>query len=154
MTDDDDLRGNRASSLTPLDVLHVERAFSAQPTLSNVLGAGARIHEMPLPEALAHAADPDLIWASDATTDSVHLLRQQFPQARLLATVPRGTGSPSVLALLAAGADLVLHDEGILLAAAALEAMARRLPGRGSSPPDPSDRGQRPTHEGPLLTSR
>jgi hypothetical protein len=108
------------------DVLHVERAFSAQPTLGNALGSECTVHELPLPDALACRFAPDLIWASDATTDLIHVLRAQFPTSHLLATVPRTADSRAVLALLDEGADLVLRDEGILLAAAALQSMARR----------------------------
>jgi hypothetical protein len=110
------------------DVIHVERAFSAQPTLGNALGSRAAVHELPLAEALAGDLAPDLIWASDATPDLVHLLRTRFPAAGLLATLPRDADPRAVLTLLDEGADLVLRDEGILLAAAALQAMARRLP--------------------------
>lgn len=121
----------------PYHVVHVERAFSAQPTLGNALGPLAVVHELPLAEVLAGDLDPDLIWASDATPDLVHLLHGHFPGANLLATLPRdarNAGSRAVLDLLAEGADLVLRDEGILLAAAALQAMARR---RGPSAPAP-----------------
>jgi hypothetical protein len=110
------------------DVIHVERAFSAQPTLGDALGSRAVVHELPLAEALASSLAPDLIWASDATPDLVHLLRTHFPTAGLLATLPRDAGPKAVLTLLDEGADLVLRDEGILLTAAALQAMARRLP--------------------------
>jgi len=116
------------------DVIHVERAFSAQPTLGGALGASCVVHELPLPDALACGFEPDLIWASDATPDLVHLLRGQFPDAQLLATLPRRADSAAVLALLAEGADLVLRDEGVLLAAAALQAMARRRRPRGDGP--------------------
>jgi hypothetical protein len=110
------------------DVIHVERAFSAQPTLGNALGPGAVVHELPLAEALVVDLDagPELIWASDATPDLVHLLRERFPRSLLLATLPRGANPEAVLALLDEGADLVLRDEGVLLAAAALQSMARR----------------------------
>jgi len=146
MTDDDDLGRNPAPRLVPFDVIHVERAFSAQPTLGNALGPVARVHELPLPEALAQSADPDLIWVSDATLDAVHLLHERFPGARLLATVPRGAGPTAVLGLLAGGADLVLRDEGILLAAAALTAMARRLPARtGPSREKPAEPAPSPS---------
>ncbi|HET9657229.1 MAG TPA: hypothetical protein VFP72_17895 [Kineosporiaceae bacterium] len=110
------------------EVIHVERAFSAQPTLGDALGLEATVLELPLPELLACEPHPDLIWISDATEDAVHLVRERFPTVLLLATVPRTTGPKPVLALMEAGADLVLRDEGILLAAAALQAMARRRP--------------------------
>lgn len=119
MTDDD-----RAGA--PLAVLHVERVFSAEPTLGAALSSGATVHTMLLAEALTSDLQPDLIWAGDATVDLVHLLRRKFPHAQLLATVPRTAESSTVLPMLAHGADLVLHDEGILLTAAALQAMGRR----------------------------
>ena len=40
--------------------------------------------------------------------------------------MPRTAESSTVLPMLADGADLVLHDEGILLTAAALQSMGRR----------------------------
>ena len=116
------------------DVIHVERAFSAQPTLGNALGPSCVVHEMPLPAALACGFEADLVWASDASPALVHLLRSQFPGADLLATLPRTAESKAVLALLDEGADLVLRDEGVLLAAAALQSMARRRHPRTVTP--------------------
>jgi hypothetical protein len=124
MTDDDDL--STCDGPRSYQVVHVERAFSAQPTLGDALGPRADVHELPLPELLACSLDPDLIWVSDATVDAVHLVREHFPAALLLATVPRAAGPAPVVELLGRGADLVLRDEGILLVAAALQAMARR----------------------------
>lgn len=117
---------DRGQTTARWNVVHVERAFSAQPTLGNVLGPACTIHELPLPDVLACGLDPDLVWASDATPDLIHLLRIQFPASQLLATLPRTADSKAVLALLDEGADLVLRDEGVLLAAAALQSMARR----------------------------
>jgi hypothetical protein len=122
----DDFRPSAAA--TRYEVVHIERAFSAQPTLGDALGPQATIRELPLPELTAGRLCPDLIWISSATEDTVHLVRECFPTAQLLATVPRSTGPKPVLALMEAGADLVLRDEGILLAAAALQSMARRRP--------------------------
>lgn len=107
-------------------VLHVERAFSAQPTLGDALGPETEVHELPLAEALASELEPDLIWSSDATPDKLHLLRLRFPAAALLATVGRQAAPDIVLLLFAHGADLVLRDEGVLLAAAALASLSRR----------------------------
>jgi hypothetical protein len=109
-------------------VLHVERAFSAQPTLGDALGPAVVVQELPLAEAMAAEVDPDLIWASEAGPNLVHLLHEHFPGAQLLATVPPSAGPKAVLALFHEGADLVLRDEGILLTAAALQALARRRP--------------------------
>lgn len=72
-----------------MTVLHVTRAFSAEPTLSECLD-GADVVEAPLPEALAPGnVHPDLV--------------------RLIAQ-----------------ADLVLRDEGVVLAAAGLQVLFRR----------------------------
>ncbi len=114
------------SAMTRTTVLHVERAFSAQPTLGDALGPDAEVHELPLAEALASELEPDLVWSSDATPDTLHLLRLRFPGAALLATVGRNAVPDVVLLLFAHGADLVLRDEGVLLAAAALESLGRR----------------------------
>lgn len=172
---DDDLGGNGSGTGNepgdhreprPCDVLHVERAFSAQPTLGDTLGPSVTVHELPLAEALAGDLDPDLIWASDATPDLVHLLHEHFPDAQLLATLPRSVGTKAVLALLAEGAALVLRDEGVLLAAAALRAMARRRPPRtraartgtsapaGPSPTSPTPGPPAPRGVGSALTRR
>jgi hypothetical protein len=126
-------------------VVHVERAFSAQPTLGDALGPAAVVHELPLAEALAGQLRPDVIWASDATLDLVHLLHEHFPEANILATLPRKASTRAVLDLLTEGADLVLRDEGILLAAAALHAMARRRRPSGSPTGPP---GRRRPHPG------
>jgi hypothetical protein len=139
---DDDLSGRPAPVRARDDpqryhVLHVERAFSAQPTLGDALGPVAVVHELPLAEVLTCAVDPDLIWASEAVPDLVHLLHEHFPGAQLLATLPRGAGPKAVVTLLDEGADLVLQDEGILLAAAALQSMARRRPCLPGLPPTP-----------------
>jgi hypothetical protein len=135
MTDDDPRVVAGPEDLDPhYDVIHVERAFSAQPTLGDALGPSCVVHEMPLPDALACGFEADLVWASDASPDLVHLLRSQFPAAHLLATLPRAAEPKAVLALLDEGADLVLRDEGVLLAAAALQSMARRRLPRTATP--------------------
>jgi hypothetical protein len=108
-----------------LQVLHVARAFSAQPTLGDCLGE-ATVVESPLAEALAGDLRPDLIWVSGATPGDVDAVRRRFPSARILATPPRRAGHDEVVRLIAGGADLVLPDEGVLLAAAGLDALSRR----------------------------
>lgn len=106
-------------------VLHVARAFSAQPTLSELLG-DVRVVEEPLVEALAsRGPDPQLIWVSAATPDDVRAVRRRFPTARLLATPARSATSEERVALIGE-ADLVLLDEGVVLAAAGLQALSRR----------------------------
>jgi hypothetical protein len=107
-------------------VMHVARAFSAQPTLGELLG-DVHVVELPLAEALAgHLLDPDLVWVSGAVPDDVHAIRRRFPWARLLAT-PRRNAPPEERVALISEADLVLTDEGVVLAAAGLQALSRRL---------------------------
>lgn len=109
-----------------VEVLHVQRAFSAQPTLGDALGPAAVVHELPLAEALAAGLAPDLVWVSDTAPERVRVVRERFAGAGLLATASRTASAEVVLVLLECGADLVVRDEGVLLAAAALQAMARR----------------------------
>lgn len=109
-----------------MTVLHVERAFSAQPTLGELLG-DVRVVELPLAEALAPSdVDPDLIWISTALPADLRALRLRFPCARVLAT-PRRSASSQERVELISEADLVLTDEGVVLAAAGLQALSRRL---------------------------
>ena len=111
-------------------VLHVVRAFSAQPTLGDALVAvlpeGAVVHEAPFPEALVSHDVPDVVWVSSADAASVDALRERFPTASLLATLPARATTSDVVVLLAHGADLVLRDEGVVLAAAGIASLARR----------------------------
>jgi hypothetical protein len=109
-----------------LSVLHVARAFSAQPTLGESL-TDAVVVEAPLAEALAGNALPDLIWVSSASPAAVDAVRRRFPSARILATPPPHRADPQdVIQLIASGADLVLQDEGVVLASAGLQALSRR----------------------------
>lgn len=106
-------------------VLHVTRAFSAEPTLSECL-VDVRVVEVPLPEALAPGGlRPDVVWISSALPPDVEALRRRFPRARILATPARTATSPDVVQLIGS-ADLVLPDEGVLLAAAGVHALCRR----------------------------
>jgi hypothetical protein len=111
-------------------VLHVVRAFSAQPTLGDTLAAtlpcGATVHEAPLAEALAGADRPDVVWVSSADPDTVRTVRERFPDAALLATLPAQATTSDVVLALAHGADLALRDEGVLLAAGGITSLARR----------------------------
>jgi hypothetical protein len=114
-----------------MTVLHVVRAFSAQPTLGAAL-PDARVVELPLADALGGHLVPDLVWMSSAQPGEVLLLRRHLPRVGLLATLPRLADPDEVVLLFAHGADLVLRDEGVLLAAAGLQSLARRrsaLPG-------------------------
>jgi len=107
-------------------VLHVARAFSAQPTLGELLGE-VRVVELPLAEALARRdLTPDLVWVSTARPADVRAVRARFPGARLLATPGRAATSAERVELIEV-ADLVLLDEGVVLAAAGLSALSRRL---------------------------
>ena len=106
--------------------LHVNRAFSAQPTLRDQLGPDFDVHELPLAEALAWHRPVELVWVSDGEPGTVAAVHAHFPDAALLATLPRTASTADVLEALALGADLVLRDEGIVLAAAALAALGRR----------------------------
>lgn len=113
-----------------LQVLHVVRAFSAQPTLgialAQILPGGAVVHEEPFPEALVSHVVPDVVWVSSADPICVDALRERFPGAALLATLPAHAPAAHVVRVLDCGADLVLRDEGVLLAAAGIAALARR----------------------------
>jgi len=107
-------------------VLHVARAFSAQPTLGELLGDDVLVLEAPLADALTRRSlHPDLIWVSTATADDVRSVRRQFPHARVLATPRRAATSDERVDLIGE-ADLVLLDEGVVLAAAGLQALSRR----------------------------
>jgi hypothetical protein len=107
-------------------VLHITLGFSAEPALSAELGPAVQVAERPLAAALAGPDDPDLVWVSDATPADVEATRHRFPRAGVLATLPVRATPDAVVVLLASGADLVLRDEGVLLAAAALQALSRR----------------------------
>jgi len=119
------LTPQRSVGCMNLSVLHVARAFSAQPTLSECL-EDAVVVEAPLAEALAGSALPDVIWVSSATPELVDAVRRRFPATRILATPRRPADPEQVIRLIAAGADLVLQDEGVMLAAAGLQALSRR----------------------------
>jgi len=108
-----------------LQIVHVARAFSAQPTLGVYLD-DATVVEAPLPEVLGGALRPDVIWVSAAAPAEVAAVRLRFPACRILATPARRADADEVVELIAAGADLVLQDEGVLLAAAGLHALSRR----------------------------
>lgn len=111
-----------------VSILHVAHAFSAQPTLG-IAFPEAVIDEVPPAEAVSGSRHPDLLWLSQASLTEVDLLHRRYPGAAILATAARDAAPATVLALLAHGADLVLRDEGVLLAAAALQSLARRRRG-------------------------
>jgi hypothetical protein len=107
--------------------VHVtRRAFSAQPTLRDQLGPEYEVHELPLPEALAYPREVELVWISEGDPAAIAAMHARYPDSPLLVTLPRFASTADVLEALALGADLVLRDEGIVLAAAALAALGRR----------------------------
>jgi hypothetical protein len=109
-----------------ISVLHVARAFSAQPTLGDLLGDGVIVHELPLADALAGSGSTDVIWLSDADPQVLSCLRLRYPGAAVLVSLGRQGSAADVVTLLELGADLVLRDEGVVLAAAGVQALARR----------------------------
>jgi len=132
-------------------VLHVARAFSAQPTLGELLGDAVRVVEAPIAEALARPdLRPDLVWVSTATADDVRAVRRLFPRARVLAT-PRRTALSGERVELIGEADLVLVDEGVVLAAAGLQALSRRWVGTRREP-EPGPQPTTPAAEPRLAT--
>jgi uncharacterized membrane protein YgcG len=111
-------------------VLHVTRAFSAQPTLSECL-PDADVVEAPLAEALAPGRrPPDVLWVSSASPAEVEALHARYPASAVLATPARTASAKDVVELIRL-ADLVLADEGIVLAAAGVQALRRRREARG-----------------------
>lgn len=107
--------------------VHVtRRAFSAQPTLRDQLGPEYDVHELPVAEALASLRPVELVWISDGDPAAIAAVHAHYPDAPLLVTLPRFASTADVLEALALGADLVLRDEGVVLAAAALAALGRR----------------------------
>jgi hypothetical protein len=114
----------------PDEILHVTRSFSAEPTLSQCVGqqVGRAVHvrELPLLEAVVRLGAPDLVWASSADPEDVDLLRAAFPGASLLVSVARDTNPTYVIDLYDRGADLVVSDEGVRHAAAAVTSLLRR----------------------------
>jgi hypothetical protein len=114
----------------PYEVLHVTRSFFAEPTLSQELsqqiGADIHLRELPLPEAVIRPGAPDLVWTSSGEYEDVDLLRTAFPGADLLVTVARDATPTYIIDLYERGADLVVTDEGVRHAAAAVASLLRR----------------------------
>lgn len=108
-------------------VLHISRAYSAEPTLSITMGDHAQIRETSLPEALNSEHEPDLLWVTDPTVDELRTLRIHFPTASVLVTRSRySRQGATTMSLIDSGADLVIEDESVICAAAGLGALARR----------------------------
>jgi hypothetical protein len=116
----------RVRVLHPAEVLHVTRNFSAEPTLSQQLGVPALVREVPLAEALVRQYRPDLVWASSGVPEDVSRLRVAFPGAALLVSVARLATPTMIIDLYDRGADLVVTDEGVRHAAAAVTSLLRR----------------------------
>lgn len=114
----------------PHEVLHVTRSFFAEPTLSQEvnqkLGRGVNVRELPLPEAIVRLGAPDLVWTSSGEPEDVDLLRTAFPRSDLLVTVTRDATPTYIIDLYDRGADLVVTDEGVRHAAAAVTSLLRR----------------------------
>jgi hypothetical protein len=112
-------------------VLHVTRGFSAEPTLSGILSqepllAGCpRVVELPFAQALTTVPAPELIWVSTDRPYEVQAVRDHFPHSSIMATTGREAPPETILLFLASGADLVIRDEGVTLAAVALRSLAR-----------------------------
>jgi hypothetical protein len=116
----------RVRGQEPFEVLHVTRSFFAEPTLSQQLDLPVHVREIPLPEAMVHPGQPDLVWASSADEADVAILRALFPHASLLVSVSRGAEPTYIISLYDRGADLVVTDEGVRHAAAAATSLLRR----------------------------
>jgi hypothetical protein len=114
----------------PYEVLHVTRSFFAEPTLSQQVsqqvGRDVRVRELPLPEAVIRLGAPDLVWTSSGEPEDVDLLRAAFPRSDLLVTVARDATPTYIIDLYDRGADLVVTDEGVRHAAAAVTSLLRR----------------------------
>jgi hypothetical protein len=102
-------------------LLHVAHGFSAQPTIAAQLAARSdlpwRVLELEPAEVLQRDdIQPDVVWASRPQPEVTRQLRHRLPGL--------------VVQYYDLGADLVIEDEGITYAAAAVAALGRRLPVR------------------------
>jgi len=113
-------------------LLHVARGFSAEPTITAQLSARSslawRVVELDPAEVL-HRDDmaPDVVWASRPEPDETAQLRRRLPGRPLLVSVPRQSPPGLIVQHYDLGADLVIEDEGITYAAAAVATLGRRL---------------------------
>jgi hypothetical protein len=78
------------------------------------------------------------VWASRADPAQTADLRLWLPGRPLLVSLPRHSPPALVVRHYDLGADLVIEDEGVTYAAAALAALGRRLAGRPPSAEPPS----------------
>ena len=74
------------------------------------------------------------MWASRPDEWVTAALREQLPGRPLLVSLPRHSPPALVVGHYELGADLVIEDEGITYAAAAVAALGRRLPARSGTP--------------------
>lgn len=113
-------------------LLHVAHGFSAQPTLSAQLAARSAIEwqvlELEPAEVMHRDLDPAVVWASRARPQDTADLHRRLPGRPLLVSLARHSPPALVVQHYDLGADLVIEDEGITYAAAAVAALGRRLP--------------------------
>ena len=114
-------------------LLHVAHGFSAQPTIAAQLAAHSdlrwRVLEMEPAEVLHRdGIEADVVWASRPQPEHTALLRHRLPGRPLLVSVARHSPPGLIVQHYDLGADLVIEDEGITYAAAAVAALGRRLP--------------------------
>jgi hypothetical protein len=127
-----------SATASELTVLRITDGLSAQAEITQVFGRTVRIVEVTLAGWTAQMLPcPVVIWVDQPTATQVAVIRSALPRAGLMACVRRTAPPREVIGLIAHGADLVVRDEGSLLAAAALHSLARRLR-HTSQPRDPS----------------
>ena len=112
-------------------LLHVAHGFSARPTIDAQLCARSdlswRVLELERPEVLNRQVDADVVWASRPQLRDTADLRRRLPGRPLLVSLPRHSAPALVVQQYDMGADLVIADEGITYAAAAVATLGRRL---------------------------
>lgn len=113
-------------------LLHVAHGFSAEPTLSAQLAARSaidwRVLELEPAEVMHRDVDATVVWASRPQLQDTAELHLRLPGRPLLVSVPRQSAPALVVRHYDLGADLVIEDEGVTYAAAAVAALGRRLP--------------------------
>lgn len=113
-------------------LLHVAHGFSAQPTLAAQLAARSAIDwqvlELEPAEVMHRRLDPAVVWASRPQPRDTADLRKRLPGRPLLVSLPRHSPPALVVEHYDLGAELVIEDEGITYAAAAVAALGRRMP--------------------------
>ena len=119
-------------------LLHVAHGFSAQPTIAAQLAVRSalpwRVLELEPAEVLHRFdVDADVVWASRPDEWVTATLREQLPGRPLLVSLPRYSPPALVVRHYEFGADLVIEDEGITYAAAAVASLGRRLRARSGT---------------------